>query len=666
MNFFSKTLSRIVAKAINPDIFAFYYNRHFPPMRTAKREEMYTSWTFACINAIAGDVAMMELISQRRNTEREWTTVADTDALKLLRKPNPIMTGMDILFATEAWKHVDGNSYWYVAYNAKKQPIELWPVDPQRVVILKDEITIVGGYQFLNMQGKFVDLDLFEMIHFKTFNPDDAYVGKSTLQAASTAIETDVYTGQWNKNYFKNSAIPDAVLQTDKKLSTEVYKRIKASWHSEYGGISNAHKTAILEEGLNLKPTSLSHKDMDFLNLKNATRDDICAFFRVPKLILGFVEGTNRASAETIEYVYTKKNIMLEMQFLVDKLNAFYLPLWGVDPNKERIWYKNPVADDEQLLITKKNAGIQYGYYKYNEVRAMDNLPPVPGGDVLYIPTLVQPLPANPKDDSSETSDGEEPSDEEDNQPPQKRIKSMTQTYQKCKVQEGKKEIVKIYDKMKDYTIDRLTSQKSMKGGRRVKSKPSLAQSLRKALSDDEDGAVSDTTLADNALSGFIDTFSPEVLAFIEGFTPEIFQKGGSAVMEGASVDGVFDLKNPRAVAWLQDHALELATEVPKTIKGEMAQVIQAGVDSGASTDTIRDNIIQFYEDQSSWRAERVARTEVTTAYEQGSLEGAKQSDFTEKMWEKRGATSPDICNGNEEQGWIGITENFISGHDCP
>lgn len=668
MNFFQKALGRVVAKAVNPEVFAFYFNKAFPTPRKINYAEAYTSWVFACINAIAQDTSRIELIWQEKNRNGDWEDAPEHNALKLIKKPNPVMTGMDLIDSITSWKKIDGNSFLYVAYNLNNNPVELWPLDPTRMIILKDELKIVDGYNYLNQVGSLVPLEYEEVVHLKTFNPSDAYRGVGTVEAARVTIETDVFSTKWNKSLMENSATPESVLQTDKKLSDEVYKRLKKSWNNEYRGVDNAHKLAILEEGLTLKPTQLTPKEADFLTLRGFNRDEICAMFGVPKLRLGFIEGTNRASADTISYVYVKNTVLNEITFVVDKLNAFYLPLWKLDSAKYRIWFKNPVPDDEQLLIDKKESGIQNGYYSINEVRGMDGLDPVKGGDRLYISSLMVPLPDGTETPEDDGNEGDTPNEEEANPEPKKKVKSVSQSYKEQQIKIGAAKTRAIYQKMEKHVLEKLGSTKSVKQSRNKSKKATGFLSRMKDALDDEDaaGVPADASIANTALSDFTDVFTPEVLAFAKAFSPDIFQKGGDDTMSGAGIEGTFDLKNPRAVKWLNDHALELATQVPETIKGSMGEIISDGIANGESIQTIRDNISVFYDDNSQWMAERVARTETITAYEQGSLEGAKQGELTEKSWIKQGATAEDICNDNEGEGWIPINDDFISGDDAP
>jgi phage portal protein BeeE len=56
--------------------------------------------------------------------------------------------------------------------------------------------------------------------------------------------------------------------------------------NNKFKGTKNAHKIAILTNGLKLANNMLSQKDMDFVNMKRFTRDEILAMFKVPPHIV--------------------------------------------------------------------------------------------------------------------------------------------------------------------------------------------------------------------------------------------------------------------------------------------------------------------------------------------------------------------------------------------
>ena len=142
-------------------------------------------------------------------------------------------------------------------------------------------------------------------------------------------------------------------------------------------------------------------------------------------------------------------------------------------------------------------------------------------------------------------------------------------------------------------------------------------------------------------------------------------QSGKDAIAE-TGVDATFDLQNPRAMDFLNEHALENTNSYSDTMKEDIALEVQQGVEQGQSVDGIASTIGNFFDDQSDYRAERLARTETIDAYAQGNLEGYRQSGVvTGKEWLPDESACP-ICQENQEDGVISLDDSFSSGDDAP
>lgn len=87
-----------------------------------------------------------------------------------------------------------------------------------------------------------------------------------------------------------------------------------------------------------------------------------------------------------------------------------------------------------------------------------------------------------------------------------------------------------------------------------------------------------------------------------------------------------FNLPFEQAIAWSRDHAAELVTQVDDTTRRLLRDEIGAALQSGVSPAKLRENIRSILKESSSWRATRIAETEVMTAYRAGSLQAYRES----------------------------------------
>lgn len=96
----------------------------------------YKGWVFACTNAVAKRMAYIELKLQTRQ-DGMWIDVPEHPVLDLIHKGNPFMSFYDLWYATQAFIELDGNAFWYLVYDGKKQLSEIWILDPTRVEIVQ-------------------------------------------------------------------------------------------------------------------------------------------------------------------------------------------------------------------------------------------------------------------------------------------------------------------------------------------------------------------------------------------------------------------------------------------------------------------------------------------------------------------------------------------------
>lgn len=644
-------------KQANSALFSFFLGSAAPDMKSGEFLGAYKGWVYACVNAIAEDVATLNLKLQRLSSG-EWIDVDSHLALSTLYAVNPFMSSYELMLYTASFLELDGNTFWYMPKgNSTKKPAEIWVLDPSRVTIVKDAQEFISGYVYRNEKSQSIPVAKEEILHFKRFNPQSRYRGMGTVQAAALAIDTDQYAAEWNRNFFYNSAMPSATLETDGTITDEQFKRIKAEWDSRYKGLDNAHKLAILQGGLKFHATTISQKDMEFLEQRRYSRDEIMGIFRVPKAVLGITEDVNRANAEATEYVFAKRVIKPRMEFIVDRLNEFYLPLFGLDNSTWRFTFADPVPQNQELQLKAYQTALN-NYMTINEVRAETGLDPVPGGEELYIQGTLVPL--------SQIGTTGTPQTDPNNTPPAKQVnvKKLSDKVIAIATMKGsdyaalrvkfiskeikkQKEVIKaIFNDQKTFLVENL---KKTKKSRRGIIKSEIDDVIRILFEGWEDF----TKILEDASHDSLEA--------------TLFYAGKQALAQ-LNLDQTFDLENPRAVNWLKENALKHAKTISGTMKDEAKAIVIAGVESGTSVDDIAKALEQFYEAQADWKALRVARTEVIGGYAEGTLEGFRQSDtVTTKRWltAQDDKVEPE-CAMNEEDGAISVDAAFSSGDYAP
>lgn len=350
-------------------------------------------WVYGCVGVISDELAGINL-TMKTIKNGEQVEIDDHPAMDLIYQANNVTTKFDLIKLTFQYLELTGEAPWYISFKDGK-PDSILLLRPDRLTIKpgKDG-EIIGGYKYrVYGQGGFHELDLEaeEVVFFRYPDPDEPVRGKGPLQAAAITYDLDNDAEKWNSKFFRNSATPDIVLQTENKLTKETRDRLQRKLEDKYRGIDNSHKTMVLEAGLKVEKLNISQKDMDFIEQQRFSRDKILAIFRVPRTALGITDDVNRANAEATDYVFAKRTIKPKMIGFVEQLNEFLLPLY---PDTENIVFdfEDPVPENVDQQIAKATAGIQGGYMTINEARQAVGLDPIDGGDIIREPMTMTPI----------------------------------------------------------------------------------------------------------------------------------------------------------------------------------------------------------------------------------------------------------------------------------
>lgn len=401
------TVSNLIKRTIDVNLFQSVGKEYAPPRDLKGFLEANKGWVYSATSAIADDFSDIDLrlymMAKRGHID---VTEQELKPMNVLENPNRLMTKRDLFWLHSQYLELSGQCFWYTPLDSSNEPAMIIPLLPYRVkAVRSDSDQIIAGYIYTNAKGQRIPLDFEEVKYFRKPDPMDPLVGGlGTASAAAVAIDTFHYASQWNKNFFYNSAIPEAVLKTKKSLTEEQFYRLKDEFNQQHRGTAQAHKIGLLEAGLEYQKIATDPKDMDFRGLKQETRDEILGAFRVPKSVVGITDDVNRANAEATDYVFSKRVIKPRMARFVDSLNKVWLPSF-----KTRASYKygyiDPTPSDKKMEYETREIGIRSGQLLINEAREEMDKPKVQGGDDAYLPVNLAPIGQKIADDGKEDDD---------------------------------------------------------------------------------------------------------------------------------------------------------------------------------------------------------------------------------------------------------------------
>jgi len=232
---------------------------------------------------------------------------------KLLNlNPNPF-EDRDRLFRRAFLDYMlDGNCFFY--YDGSS----LYVLPANEVAIQPDEKTFVKKYQYQLRSGSVlhgfdkpkvnnINFDPDEIIHVKSDNEDSIFRGTSKLKPLRRLIELYFALTDFQRQFFKNNAIPGMVLQTDSVLSQKVKERLLEAWRNTYSNIfQGARSPAILDGGLKIeKFSSVNFRELDFEASVDRLQQDMCKALGVPYVLLKSGNNANIDVNEKLLYNHT-------------------------------------------------------------------------------------------------------------------------------------------------------------------------------------------------------------------------------------------------------------------------------------------------------------------------------------------------------------------------
>lgn len=349
---------------------------HSSPALNVHSARVYEAspWVYIAINRIAEAGALAPLRVFRLKGETR-VGIENHPAEQLFRNPNPLTSRFELFEQTLGSLELNGNAYWFLAGDSRGIPREIWALRPDRITIAPHKTRVVGGYLY-QIDGQMIPLDAMEVIHFRRWHPSNDYYGLSPISAARSAVLSDKHMSDWNRNAFgKDQAVPAGIVSIDDFISDSDFERIKREWRSNYGGAER--KTAFMRgAAISWQNIGLTHSELDFLQGRQAQRDEILNIFGIP---VGLVsENATEANAKVAERLFVERTLYPKLVRLAQKISQELLPFYGDDLIAE---YDDIRPTDTQARLDEIRAA--YPLLSINELRAnYYQLPPVAWGDV--------------------------------------------------------------------------------------------------------------------------------------------------------------------------------------------------------------------------------------------------------------------------------------------
>ncbi|MBI2069441.1 MAG: phage portal protein [Elusimicrobia bacterium] len=338
--------------------------------------QMYeqTSWVRAVVSVICKAVTARgyAILPAKPNADSKNAEILQ----EFFANCNPNDTLVEILDDLARDVYVFGNAFLEVVYGPNGKPREMWSLDATNMRVKADDHGAIMGYLQIprfatsrSQSGK-VEFAPKEVIHFKLGTKGATLYGLSPLASLILPITVDKYAQVYNRAFFVNGAkIRGAIIMKD--ATPEQVERNQEYMKARAQNPDLSHSDLVLEGDIEFKQISTNQKDMEFLELREFTRNEILAVYGVPPGKVSIIE-TGNIGAGTGEHqtqTFYEETILPFQMRVAEKITkhvirqGFGITDWAFQFNKRSI--------DEKDQAEIFNIYLQNGVFSPEEVRRL-------------------------------------------------------------------------------------------------------------------------------------------------------------------------------------------------------------------------------------------------------------------------------------------------------
>ncbi|HHH6500851.1 TPA: phage portal protein [Escherichia coli] len=339
------------------------------------------SAVWACVRLLSESISTLPLKIYVRQPDGSRKAATDHPAYSVLcRRPNSEMTPSRFMLMVVASICLRGNAFIEKKFIANRL-VSLVPLLPQNMAV-KRLTTGALEYKYTENGNERV-IPVKNIMHIRGFGLDGV-CGMMPMKTGRDVIGAAMAVEESAAKIFEQGLQSSGFLSAENALSDEQRERLRG-YMAAFTGSKNAGKIMVLEGGLKYQGVTMNPEDAQMLESRSFSIEEICRWFRVPPFMVGHT--TKQSSwASSLEG--------MNLQFLTHTLRPL---LVNIEQEIDRCLLD---SDDDVFaefsvegLLRADSAGraayytsaLQNGWMSRNDVRRLENMPPIEGGDIYTV-----------------------------------------------------------------------------------------------------------------------------------------------------------------------------------------------------------------------------------------------------------------------------------------
>lgn len=352
-----------------------------------------SSWTalglsayYCGINMISSTVASLPLNVYKRIDDKRREVAPKHPVHRLLHsEPNPEMGAMVFRQIMVAHAIARGNSYAEIERGIDGTPRNLWPLLPHLTRPIRDEDKRLWYETRTDESSEFRFLKAENVLHVPAYTYNGIQ-GEGLIKLAKDEIGLNVAQEQYAAKFFRNGGNISGTIDSPTPLRDDAFKRLKAEIAEKFSGLTNAHRIAILENGMKFNPINPTHEEAQLIESRRFSIEQWARWLQMPPHKL---REMSKATFSNIEH----QNI----EWVVDTIRPWVIRYEQEYDRKlfanKNMFYAKHVLDgllrgDQKSRFDSYAVGRMWGWMSANDVRELEDVNPLSAdiGDIYLMP----------------------------------------------------------------------------------------------------------------------------------------------------------------------------------------------------------------------------------------------------------------------------------------
>lgn len=368
-------------------------------IRINTQTALEVSVVYACVRNLCEDVAKLKIGVYQQTEDGGRKKLLRHNLSRLFRRPNFFQDRVQFVEQVMMSLTLRGNAYIVLLRTGRGDVASMVCINPDKVTILESAdgmlfYQITAGTAFErralgDSTTSLLSVPEEDIVHVRLMS-FGGLMGLSPIAYARETLGVAAGAERYQAKMLANNARPGGVLKHPNKISIEAAQRLKAQWNDIQGGLDNAGKTAVLEEGMEWQQLGMTSVDAEFMTGRRFTVEEICRFWRMPPHMVGDLSRStnNNIAQQSTDYLTHTLTPYLE------RIEAAFDRSFGLDDGVfMEFMTEGLTRGDAKTQAETDKLAREGGWMTANEARVKRGMNPKPGGDVLERP--VNKIPAD-------------------------------------------------------------------------------------------------------------------------------------------------------------------------------------------------------------------------------------------------------------------------------